>query len=295
MINYLSQDGTLGPTAEKASALLQKRIQQGNLELPLLPGVASDVLALVQDKDSDASGLAKLIQSDQALAGHVMRIANSALYSPGSNFVSLQQAIARLGMNMISEIAFAASVNAKTFHAPGYEDLIQQLWRHSLASALWGKEVARKARKNVEAAFLCGLLHNIGMPVVLQALVEIMSGPDGEFAENELSEQEVSIILHRYRQVVGSSVANLWKLPDAVAETINYFENYYAAPTVKDVVALVFAGSRFATYMFDSSCMTREEFLQLPVIADLNLYEDEVEALWEKTPDIQSTIEALSV
>ena len=37
----------------------------------------------------------------------------------------------------------------------------------------FAKEIARMRRANVESAFLCGLLHDIGKPVILQALADL--------------------------------------------------------------------------------------------------------------------------
>ena len=75
-----------------------------------------------------------------------MRIANSAAYSL-ILLLSLQQAICPTGMGLISEIALAASVNAKLFKAPGYEKADCGYLGTCLATTLWGKEVARVARR----------------------------------------------------------------------------------------------------------------------------------------------------
>ena len=117
------------------SQQLEQRIESKSLTLPMLPQVTTQVLALVNNIDSDALELAKLIQSDQALAGHVMRIANSAAYSPNSDITSLQQAIARLGMQNIAEIALAATMGPSMFSAEGFEDMVKRLWQSSLATA----------------------------------------------------------------------------------------------------------------------------------------------------------------
>ena len=280
----------LSRNARIAANGLQTKIERDELELPLLPGVAADVLALVENKDSDAMLLAKLVQSDQALAGHVMRIANSAHYSPSVPLVSLQQAIARLGMTLIAEIALAASISTKTLSAPGYEHLIRQMWQHALASALWSKEIARKVRKNVEATFLCGLLHQIGRPVVLQAVVDLI-----ELYQLELTEKDIKLLIDAYHQETGSNIARHWKLPESVIEAINFTQNYNAAPTVKHLAMIVWAGNRFASLMMNDGSITRGELFSLPVITDLNLYEDEVEALLEATTGIKSAVEALFV
>ena len=56
------------------------------IDVPMLPEVANRVMRLTQDPNAITTDLAKLVQSDQVLAGHVMRIANSALYSPILNW-----------------------------------------------------------------------------------------------------------------------------------------------------------------------------------------------------------------
>jgi HD-like signal output (HDOD) protein len=56
---------------------LEKRVQDGILTLPVLPHVSSQVMQLVNDPDSDAATLTGIIQSDQSMAGHVMRISFS--------------------------------------------------------------------------------------------------------------------------------------------------------------------------------------------------------------------------
>jgi len=55
----------------------------------MLTEVANKSLLLAQNSDSGASEITQLIQSDQSLAGHVMRIVNLAAYTPMFDLVSL--------------------------------------------------------------------------------------------------------------------------------------------------------------------------------------------------------------
>ena len=128
---------------ETALNELKTIVENGDIDVPVLPETAHKVMTLTQDPDSDALQLANIIQSDPTMGGHVMRIANSAAYTPNSNLVSIEQAIARLGMSEISNIALSTSLNSKIFDTPGYETHIDTIWKHSLATALWSKEVAR--------------------------------------------------------------------------------------------------------------------------------------------------------
>jgi len=270
-------------------ASLKQLINRGGIEVPMLPEVANKALLLAQNPDSDASEMAQLIQSDQSLAGHVMRIANSAAYTPMSNLVSLQQAIARLGMGIISEIALTAAIGAKMFNTPGYDDYVATIWRHALASSLWSKEIARACRSNVEVAFLAGLLHSIGRPAVLQTILEL-----AKTQKSDLSKDDVHKLENTYCHQVSQAVVNKWKMPTLVIEAIEAYSDHRSSLAVENHAAQVIAGSKFATNMLDPDSFDKEVLLALPVFETLNLYQDEVEALLEQTDTVKARLEGLS-
>ena len=70
-----------------------------------LPRVCAQLAQLTAQQATDASQLAKLIQSDAALAGEIMRVANSPALRPRSPIVSLQQAVSWLGVAEVRNIA----------------------------------------------------------------------------------------------------------------------------------------------------------------------------------------------
>ena len=67
---------------ERVERALVERIDKDRIELPVLPQVAGRVMALANDPSADAARLSALIHQDQALAAHVLRIANSPAYMP---------------------------------------------------------------------------------------------------------------------------------------------------------------------------------------------------------------------
>ncbi len=268
---------------------LKQLINRGGIEVPMLPEVANKALLLAQSTDSDASEMAQLIQSDQSLAGHVMRIANSAAYTPLSNLVSLQQAIARLGMATISEIALTAAIGAKMFNTPGYEDYVSGVWQHALATSLWSKEVARQCRSNVEVAFLAGLLHSIGRPAVLQTILDL-----AKQEHIELSDADVHQLENTYCYQVSKAVVNRWKMPTLVIEAIDSYTDSRSSLAIENHAAQIIAGSKFANNMLAPENFDREVLLGLPVFETLNLYQDEVEELLTKTDSVAQRLEGLS-
>ncbi|MBK8973210.1 MAG: HDOD domain-containing protein [Hahellaceae bacterium] len=266
---------------------LDQRVHGGKLDIPMLPEVAHKVIQITNDPDSDASQLMKVIQADQALAAKIMRTANSAAYAATASIVSLQQAIARLGMNSIRNIALASSLNARMFKAPGLEGHIENIWQHSLATALWSKEIARGTRSNVETAFLCGLLGSIGVPIMLQEVVDI--------AKQENLMDNVELIMDITRELAPDAARialESWKMPAIVTDAITHKMNYESATVGKELAMIISAASHFADVMC-TEYPEIEDLKRIPVLAALNLYPDEVDAILMKAPAVREALEAL--
>lgn len=280
----------LSDDAQEVASYLETLISDRNIDVPMLPDVASRVLALSNDPDSDAAQLAKLIQGDQALAGHVMRIANSAAYTPNASMVSLQQAIARLGMGLISDIAIAASLNAKLFKAPGFEARLANIWGHALYAGLWGKEVARISKRNVEAAFLCGLLHSIGRPAILQAASEFRTKQNLVVTDEEILRLE-----EHFHIAVGKVIVKKWEMPIIVQESVRYYQNYEKAQSNTDQAMVTNAAVKLARHSVDPDHLDIDEVLADQVFADLNLYEDDIASLKQQEEKVKAGQEAMRV
>ncbi|MEZ4649771.1 MAG: HDOD domain-containing protein [Candidatus Eisenbacteria bacterium] len=225
-----------GATARQPSSseavirtLLERKIEDGELQLPVLSTVVTEVLDLTRSNDSSAGQLSDIIHRDQTLAGHVLRVANSPLYLPNMPIVSLQQAISRLGLRIIGEVAVALSVKEIAFDVRGYEDEVRFLWRHAAAAGGFAREIARHLRSSVESALLCGLLQNVGKPVLLQ-LIREASDQLGE----ELDKESTLSIVEDYHTLVGSRMAGAWGLPEVVATAVHFHHDPASAPKYQD-------------------------------------------------------------
>ncbi len=269
---------------------LETKIQQGQLDLPMLPKVAGAVVSMTQDENSDMEGLANLIQGDPALATRVMKIANSPGYRGVNPMTSLQQAIARLGMVTIAEVALAASVGAKVFNVKGFNSELTLLWKHSNACSQWAKEIARLVRRNVESAFMCGLLHQIGKPVALQALVDLQSELD-----QQLEKQDLLALVDEFYIQVGSALGNSWQLPEAVIQSIEHHQDYHNTQSFGHEVL----GTAGASFLADQLMQNKEielvAALENDALAELNLFEDDIQKLVAKAPAILDQVEAMAL
>ena len=263
---------------------LDREISQGEIELPLLPEVAAKVLSSSVDERADALSLADLIRQDQGLATHVLRVVNSPGFRGTIEIVSLQQAITRLGMERIREIALSASVKNTLFKKGAYQHVAQSAWKTALAASLWSKEVARACRKNVEIGYLCGLLHNIGVPVVLNHLDRIAP---------QLSTSDLMKLLDDEATRTGEMLAKRWKLPEAVATTIVTIDQLKLAGAHTDAVAVAACGVALAGGMFEDE-LEVESLLQTSAVQHLNLYPEDVAGILEKQEAVVAVIESMS-
>jgi HD-like signal output (HDOD) protein len=198
-----------------------------SLELPPPPQVVTEVMRLTRGEAAGAEGpeastteLAQLIQRDMALAGQVMRVANSALYARRNPVVTLPQAIAWLGIREIRNIAFAVALKGQVFSSSYFRAEMADLWRESVITALFAQEIARLKRRNVESAYLCGLLHRAGMAVILNRV--------GAAVLKHRLTPEIAHVLHlasRHEARVGTLLSIAWQLPPSVAAAISYWRD----------------------------------------------------------------------
>lgn len=278
------------PPLDSFRQTLASSIDEGKLKLPMLPKVAGEVLSLVNDPDVDISELSALIHRDQALAGHVLRIANSAAFGGGERIVSLQQAITRLGMKLIGEVALALSLQGEVFAVKGFEKETKQIWRHALASSVYGKEAARMKRTNVEGQFLCGLLHTFGKPVLLQACAEWNHN-----RKPSLERDAAMSVVEEFHGQVGERLAEEWKLPQQVRVCCAYYSKYNEAPAFENEVAMTYLADRLASWLVAPVIVPETDLQSDPVFERLNFYPDDVEALLAKKEEILNTVDSMEL
>ena len=280
-----------GAALEEAALcdLLHERMESGTLELPLLPDATARVLEAVRDDGCDARRLADTIQGDQALAGHVLRVSNSAGYRPSQPIVSLPQAVSRLGFQTLGEIAMAVTLKGRVFKVSRFEEVVRGLWRHSAAAGAYAKEIARLRRRNVEGAFLCGLLHDIGRPVILQAVVDLEKAIRRTFAEDEVIAAANSLHCQ-----VGARMVHQWSLPDWMESAIAWHHEYEKASSHKDEVMMTALANRLAHWALEAADDDRGDFESQPLLVDLNIYEDELQSLQESRDHIRDVAQAFA-
>ncbi len=270
-------------------AHVERRISAHSLDLPVLPEVATQVMNMTAEEGCSMAALASVIRRDPAMASHFLRIANSPVYRPTSPVVTLQQALGRLGTGQIRQMALLITCKARLFAVPGYEREVRALFRHSLAAALFAQEIARSRRWNVEEAFLCGLLHDIGRPVLLQLLVDLQKE-----LRLKAPAEDVDAIVTTHHARVASELLTHWALPAQIAETALFHHDPGAAPTFRKTALMTSLADDLSHYLLESKPIDEAAVRAHPTLAPLNMYGDELDALLLKRELFAKTVEAIS-
>lgn len=262
--------------------LLQARLAGDDFELPFLPTTSSEVLSRVQQEACDAHGLTEIVQRDQTLGAHVLRIANSVAYAPQEPIVSLRQAISRLGLGVIAEIAIAVSLRGRVFEVPGHQVMVRQMWMHSAAAAVYAREVARIVRHNVEGAYMCGLLHDVGKPLVMQALIDVAKAR----TERPIPAGIFEAAMREFHAPLGARLAEHWGLSDWVVEAVAFHHAWDGASVFAKEAMITRLADLLAHWALDERLDESAFEAEDPVVEELGLYGDDLESLFRMRPQV---------
>jgi HD-like signal output (HDOD) protein len=234
-----------------------------------LPRVCAQLAELTAQQVTDAAQLARLIQSDPALAGEIIRVANSPALRPRTAIVSLQQAVSWLGVAEVRNIAMAVMLRGEVFTAPGHEPQTEELWQEAWLAGLWAKEIARERRKHVESAFLAALMHRTGAALALK----ILSRFEVQGRER-LDARIFGDLVVEFEPVLGRLLMNHWLLPKDVQDAASDWRNYRES-TQSDLAGTVHAAHLLAAHTLHAELMTEDMVIESPVFELLGVFPDD--------------------
>ncbi|HEY0707719.1 MAG TPA: HDOD domain-containing protein [Polyangia bacterium] len=210
--NMDDQASTAGLTEDLSRRLLAHFVAPG-YSPPMLPAVAVELHGLAHRRDTDAAQISAVLERDPLLAARVLKISQSAAFGGAGTITSLREAVARLGMRNLSDIAWEVAFDTRVFRSVKYGALMESIQRHSTACAHLSRLTCSVTKIASEYAFLCGLLHDVGMAAALIAFSESQ-------ALGAPPESLLGPVLHACHAEASGTVARLWKLPEDVQTVI---------------------------------------------------------------------------
>jgi HD-like signal output (HDOD) protein len=271
---------------EIVRVLLARYLACDELAIPLLPEVAVRVVHNGKN-NGNAQMLADIIHADPALTMYVLRIAASAVKRPASPIASLQHAVAWLGLDEVANIAFTLALQGKMLDVKGQQRKARRLWRHSLASALWSRQLAHLLARETGLCYLSGLLHNIGKVVTLGAVHEVALR-----AGQTLSSPEYDCLIEVFNRDVGNRVLSAWSLPPPVPSVIAHWETYRTAGDVQWQSNVVNVAHKLADFILHEPTMLKRDLLVMDQgYRDLGLSAEDATPLFDSAGSINSELD----
>ncbi|MDR0354131.1 MAG: HDOD domain-containing protein [Deltaproteobacteria bacterium] len=203
--------------------------------LPTVPGIVAKISRMVENPETSASEVGRLISQDQVLSAKVLRMANSAFFGMSRKISSISQALVILGFEVVKGLVLTSSVF----------DMIQKsmagLWEHSIGCAAASGAVATiLGRADAEEILVAGLLHDLGKVVLALNLPDEMrlvvdKVQSGKVLFYEAEHQ----VLDFDHSELGQWLAEHWNLPDSLAEPMRLHHRPEKAVIKPECAAIV--------------------------------------------------------
>lgn len=207
---------------------------------PILPTVAVQLYELSRKEDASIPVVVRLLETDPLLASSVLRRAQSPLYSARTPLRSIRDAVVRLGLRDLSNLVLETAMNMRVFRAPGYDEPMERLRMHSIATAHIAGLVAHRTSLYNEYAFLCGLVHDVGAAVAMIALCE------GRKANEVPPFDTVLDAIQRAHVEAAGILAQAWKLPSDVTNAVSQ-HGIRRAAAAHPIIAILAIADGWAT------------------------------------------------
>lgn len=261
--------------------VFQQTLEKKLADLPPLPTVVMKIMETVNNPDTSAEDLNRLISMDPGLSSKVLRIVNSAYYGFPKRISTITHAVVILGFNTVRNLVLGVSAfGILTQKSMPYGLNRTQFWEHSVATAVAGNVIGKKRlakmRNAADEAFIGGLLHDIGA-LFLDSYFPVQYAVAMAFAarEQKTAYEAERLILGIDHMTVGRRIAEYWNFPPHLVAMLGSHHEPTKQKEQFELTAVIHAGDWLAWQSgYFSSEHTRAPELD-PEVAAWLAFDDE--------------------
>lgn len=189
-------------------------------EIPVFSNTVQRINAVIDNEDTGATELARIIMEDTTLTAKILKLGNSSLYNPqGQRVATLTRAAVILGTKLIHEMALTCTFIEAMQSARNKRRASEEIAR-ALHAATQARSMALLMRDpSPEEVFIATLLFNIGR--IAFSCFEETKGMEIEQAmcdENLPAEKAERQILGFTLQQLGAAMSKTWRLAGLTEE-----------------------------------------------------------------------------
>lgn len=208
--------------------------------LPVFPSVAIELIELMDRQDSSVHQITRILRREPALSAEVLRHSNTAVYiRHKGEVVDLDTALVVMGLAAVRKVSLNAAVRGMIGVALGLPEL-RHCWTHCVATAVIAEHLAPDHQVRAGAAYVAGLLHDLGMLALLSIYPteyqQMLLMVERDEVDWRTAEREV---FGRDHEQVGSLIIDKMALPASLRPVLTSHHDWedYAAPGMLPLVA----------------------------------------------------------
>jgi putative nucleotidyltransferase with HDIG domain len=196
--------------------------------LKTLPHVAIRLSALLSEEKTHIQEFEEVIKLDPVLVTRILRVANSAFFGLREKVSSISRALVFIGTKNLRNMVATEAIK-DILHCRSDEDAFSRknLWLHCAAVSILAQMISERVfGRRGEDAYLCGILHDIGLIIEDQTVPELfasackaLAGKSLSVASKPLTEIEKEVIGTDHC-AVGFLLSEDWKLNEDVKKGI---------------------------------------------------------------------------
>jgi HD-like signal output (HDOD) protein len=245
------------------------------------PAVAGAVRRLVKDPRTQLADVAHAVEQDAGLSTDLLRLANAPTSGIRYECTSVRQAVTLLGMRRVCSVVDSAA-------ALSMLERENKLPQHALSVAGVMRMLAPIAAVSPDDAFTVGLLHDIGVLLLVRSGDRLYEGLLEEAETGELCVEEEVELIGFDHAMVGAAVLRAWNLPDYIANVVELHHDWEAAAkaeaSTKLLVSILRAAEAIATWapLLERPTIAELDPLYIePAFERLGLGRSELLAMWD--------------
>lgn len=192
------------------------------LNLNVIPKVVFELMKILDNPNTTANELNKIISKDQALVTKILSVANSPLYGLQRKVSTIDFAILVLGFKELKSIISVISISDALKNKTDKYLNQKEFMLHSYMVGAASKKIAKDMGfQNSGEAFIAGFLHDIGISIVHRYLhsnfamiFDLMETQKMNFRDAEI---EVNGMTH---EEIGSFLLEKWNFPSEICDAV---------------------------------------------------------------------------
>ncbi len=208
--------------------LVDKELERVALSIgiPPCPAILLDLSAETKKEMPDFAKIEALIGKDVGLSATLLKTVNSPFYGLSSKISTTKQAIAMLGLSMLSR-TITGLVLRQAFVSKDAVSM-ERFWDASARIAIAASFIAKALRGlNKDEAYTFGLFQNCGIPILMQRFPTYKDTLGNANNATDLKFTDVEDQAHGTdHATMGYLLTKSWNLPDTLSQAIRFHHEY---------------------------------------------------------------------